>query len=358
MLGHPEPANRIAVWVKDVFPNLRHALDTSAGKISNTNLATAIMLASLEIIAPNTFEVAVPWQVHLNMARSMIIARGGPAAVNGKKDRVSYFLIRWFAYLDVLGNFSSTGNRANLAMFSPELYDFREDNDFQIDCVLGFSGYLASILARISDLARRCDNERIDDLHNIDPNWRPSPYIEQEAQRIQKDLQETRLHAFVTCPHKATDSDESAEMEATNEAFFWAGVIHFNRRILGLSQNSDDVQEAVDHVVEALEKVKKGGVAEACMLFPIFSAGCEAVDPALRSLICERVQSIEGSGMTQVRSLARVIQPRLTECVGSGSETTDGEGVGDGETVGDTGPGRILWLSYEHIWLAGSAITI
>jgi Fungal specific transcription factor domain len=306
LLKHPEPSNRIAIWVRDVFPNLRKALDDTAGRISNSNLATAIMLASLEIIAPNAFEVPVPWQDHLAIARGMIIARGGPRSVNRYKDRVSYFLIRWFAYLDVFGNFSSTGVRADQAMFSGDLYDFEDQDDFQIDCVLGFSGRLAGLLARAADLARRCDSERIDASGNLDESWQPPPDIIETARILKSDLLATRNVKYRLCPHRqpGTEFDvawEAMEMSATNEAFLWAGLIHLNRRVLAQPQDSEDVQQAVREVIGTLYRVRKGGSAEACLLFPLFTAGCEARDPSQRETILERVRSVEESGMTQVR---------------------------------------------------------
>src|SRR5271163_3251082 len=92
LLSHPEPANRIALWVRDVFPSLRHALDDlSNTEISNANLATAIMLTSLEIISPSAFGVSVPWQNHLSIARSIIRQRGGPHSIS-RQDPVMYFL--------------------------------------------------------------------------------------------------------------------------------------------------------------------------------------------------------------------------------------------------------------------------
>lgn len=84
LLNHPEPANRIAVWVQDVFPKLRASLASNNNQISNTTLAPAIMMASLEIISPNTFEVPISWQNHLTIARQMIIARGGPRSMDRK----------------------------------------------------------------------------------------------------------------------------------------------------------------------------------------------------------------------------------------------------------------------------------
>lgn len=112
LLRQPEPATRIALWVQDIFPNLRRALDDPS-EITNENLATAIMLASLEIISPKAFGVAVPWQKHLDTARQMIAARGGRQRMqtSSRGDKVSSFLWSWFAYLDVLGSLS--GGKAN-----------------------------------------------------------------------------------------------------------------------------------------------------------------------------------------------------------------------------------------------------
>ncbi len=80
LLHHPEPANRIAVYVKDVFPKLRHAVTTNE-PVSISTLATAIMLASLEILSPGAFGFGIPWQTHLSIARQMVIARGGPTPI-------------------------------------------------------------------------------------------------------------------------------------------------------------------------------------------------------------------------------------------------------------------------------------
>lgn len=112
LLGQPLPTIRIALWMQDVFANLRQALDDPARLITNGNLAAAIMLASLEIISPNAFGVTVPWQSHLDIARQMIDQRGGPKSMRlqGRNDKVTDFLWSWFAYLDVIGSLSGGEN--------------------------------------------------------------------------------------------------------------------------------------------------------------------------------------------------------------------------------------------------------
>jgi len=52
--------------------------------------------------------------------------------------------------------------------------------------------------------------------------------------------------------------------------------------------------------VESLDRVRRGSTAEACLLFPMFTAGCHAKGEGRRGRIMERLRSVEGSGMTQV----------------------------------------------------------
>ena len=306
LLNHPEPANRIAIWVRDVFPALRHALADSTGQISSSNLAAAIMLASLEIVSPDAFEVPVPWQLHLNIARKMIIARGGPRFAH-KKDKVSCFLSRWFAYLDVLGSLSGGTNDQPVSSGDYWSSDdnLDEEDDFQIDCLLGFTSRCISILAKVAELARRCDLERIDSDGNIVESWRPSLQVVQVAEKLRSDLQVARTHRYKGCPHRQSSSDiedgwGSLEMAATNEAFHWAGLIHLDRRVLGKRSEDQEVQNSVRQIVGTLFKVRKGGTAEAGLLCPMFAAGCDAIEMAQREIILERMRSVEGSGMTQV----------------------------------------------------------
>ncbi|KAL8705739.1 MAG: hypothetical protein Q9201_001173 [Fulgogasparrea decipioides] len=323
LLKHPEPATRIATWVKDVFPTLRRALEDPNHQISNSDLAAAIMLASLGIISPNAFEVTVPWQTHLTVARRMILARGGPESIH-RKDKVSYFLSRWFAYLDVLGSLSG-GIKNDQAFFSSGNYWTNDDSDddFQIDCLLGFTSRCVSILARIAELARQCDGERINpETGNINEEWQPSEGTVQKAEQLKLDLQEARMHRYKGCPHRPStptahrrkyrsgkgEEEEAGwgllEMVAVNESFHWAGLVHLNRRILGKKSSDLEVQIAVREIVSALYKVRKGGTAEACLLFPMFTAGCDAPEEGgQRGVIMERLRCVEETGMTQVSVL-------------------------------------------------------
>lgn len=307
LLNHREPCTRIALWVQDVFPSLRRALNDPTEQVSNTNLATAIMLASLEIISPNTFEVRVSWQNHLSTARSMLLARGQAGSVH-RKDRISYFLSRWFAYLDVLGSLSGGKNDQPLFIGNYWMDDEvdEEENSFQIDCLLGFTTRCISILAQVAELARICDSERIDSDGNIYEHWRPTDSVVAKAEKLKAELQEARTHRYPGCPHHHDGEDDadsrgSLEMEATNDAFHWAGLVHLNRRVLRKDSTDPEVQMAVMEIMDALHKVRKGSTAEACLLFPMFTAGCDALRREQRDEIMDRLRVVEGTGMTHVR---------------------------------------------------------
>jgi hypothetical protein len=275
--------------------------------ISNSTLAPAIMMASLEIISPNTFEVPISWQDHLMMARQMIIARGGARSLD-KHDRVAYFLSRWFAYLDVLGSLSGHKNDQPLGSFYWSSENASADEDYQIDCLMGFTNRCVGILARIAELAKQCEPHRIDESGNIRTGWRPEPEIVWQAEQIRKELEQGIRHppGFRGCNHRSADSDDSGgdwddiEIYATNEMFHWAGLIHLFRRVLGKPVTDPEVQNAVLQIVALLYKIRRGSTAEACLLFPMFAAGCDAVDEGHREKIMERLRSVEGFGIAQV----------------------------------------------------------
>jgi hypothetical protein len=320
LLKQPEPATRIALWVKDVFPNLRHALNDPNKIVSNANLATAIMLASLEIISPKAFGVSVPWQQHLLMARSMVSARGGVRSMYYERSDVSSFLLNWFAYLDVLGCLidgptdhppspactvqSAPDDRGKSGWLCE--YDFDAEEDYQIACLFGFTGRCITILANIAELARACDVERIDENNNIRPEWNPSEEIGARAEKLIADLEAARTNTRVqACPHLHSGGEaayqwDAREMIATNEAYHWAGLVHLHRRILGKSRKHADVKNAVSQIIGALYKVRKGSSAEFCLLFPMFTAGCDTQDEKQKEFIMDRFRSIEDFGMSQV----------------------------------------------------------
>jgi hypothetical protein len=336
MLAHAEPVNRIAMWVRDVFPKLRQSLAnaTHPSDITNSTLAPAIMMASLEIISPNTFEVPISWQNHLTMARQMIITRGGPRSMD-RADHAAYFLSRWFAYLDVLGSLSGNKNDQPLGSFYWSSDYASADEDFQIDCLTGFTNRCVGSLARIAELAKQVEPFRIGPDGSIREGFRPCGDIVEQANSIRRDLEEglSGSMAYKGCNHRSSSTSESEgawdaiEIYATNEMFHWAGLIHLYRRVLNLPSTDASVQHAVREIVGLLYKVRRGSTAEACLLFPMFAAGCDARDQGQREKIMERLRCVEGFGMVQVRR-ARGLMQRVWDTGRAWESLVEGEFFG------------------------------
>ncbi|KAL5121912.1 hypothetical protein ACEQ8H_000128 [Pleosporales sp. CAS-2024a] len=339
MLKHAEPSNRIAVWVQDVFPKLRQNLVENANDVSDNTLAAVIMMASLEIICSGTFEVPVSWQDHLTMARQMISARGGPRGMS-RQDDVAHFLSRWFAYLDVMGSLS--GGKTDMSLgysywsdddddkgdkgddsddSDKDVDDTKKkgvsDKDFEIDCLMGFTRRCIGSLARVSELAQTCEGHRLDGAGNVRSEWKPDAETMACAMRIRHELEqglflERRIRKG--CNHgssAATESEgawDATEIYATNEMFHWAGLIHLYRRVLGKAASDPEVQHAVREIVGLLCKIRRGSTAEACIIFPMFAAGCDTEDPSQRDKIMERLRRVEGFGMTHNTKVATLLQ--------------------------------------------------
>ncbi|KAK7522043.1 fungal-specific transcription factor domain-containing protein [Phyllosticta citriasiana] len=328
LLCHTEPSNRIAVWMQDVFPKLRMALE-GPDPVSNSILTTAIMLASLEIVSPNAFEVPIPWKSHLGTARQLIIARGGLQSLHRGVDESSYFLSRWFAYLDVLGSLSGSKNESPLGadylVLSPNdalLNDLNADD--QIDCLLGFTNRFVGTLARIASLAKQCELQRIDPHGHVRSKWQPSPDVVAAAEVLRAELRNgCEKVVYKACTHgdsrsnmnpaaasifaRKADAWDLEEIQATNSAFHWAGMLHLLRRVLGFPSAHHEVRHAVEQTLAALRKVRRGSTAEACLLFPIFSVGVEVETEEDRIAVRERMLAMEKIGLGQVGRARRLL---------------------------------------------------
>lgn len=339
LLGHPEPATRIAHWVQDIFPALRRALNDPNQSISNANIATAIMLASLEIVSPTAFGYQIPWQRHLGLARDLIASR--PDGIRWtrnwtQEDQVRAFLWSWLAYLDVMATFSGGRHDSSTTWILEYQKDEYEEEWDEIDCIMGVTTRGVYILAKIAELAKECDNLRAADAHAdvtevesasaAEPAsaaggpaarvrrqaWEPPKDIVTRAWALEDETNASMSRPPQPCKHLHASGNiarwERHEMAALNEAFHWAGLVHLHRRVLAKASGHADVQAAVLKIHACLGMVQLGGDAEACMLFPLFTAACETADPNMRLLVTQKMDSMGRSGFLQVARMRALIE--------------------------------------------------
>jgi hypothetical protein len=294
-LNHPEPANRIAHWVSNVFPTLRIALKDADQNITDNHLAAAIMLLSLKIISPSTFEVPITWQSHLKLARDLYLARGVQMAYPG--NRVGSFLSRWLEYIDIMGSLSCRDNEPPLFLYQSIVSACSTppaNDDFFIDCFTGYTAKTALLLSRLAKLVHQCEK-----ADSLDPDQRPPPDIVVEAESLLADFQVAENMARINSRHH--QEPVSDDMSAIDRSFRYAGLVHLHRRVLCHPSASAPVLEALDGLLEALGQLEPGASAEVGALFPLFTAGCETRDLQQRADLMERVKSLEKTGLKQVR---------------------------------------------------------
>lgn len=286
--------------MRNVFPSLRLALENTQEKITDSHLATAIMLLSLEIVSPSTFEVPIPWQSLLKLARDLFLARKSQMAYPG--NRIGAFLTRWLGYLDILGSLSCRRHLQPLLDYYSVLNTCTivEDwDEFAIDCMTGFTPRTGLFLMQLGGLVHQCDNERFDTMGEFLPDWQPSPDTVHRAGVLISDWEILDAHAHAYEKHYR--DCESSDIISIDRAFRYAGLVHLHRRVLGGATDSDAVSNALNGLMESVTAIQTGSAIEAGVLFPIFTAGCETQNFEQRAEIKERLETLEGIGMKQVR---------------------------------------------------------
>ncbi|KUI67295.1 Acriflavine sensitivity control protein acr-2 [Cytospora mali] len=321
LLNQPEPATRIALWVQDIFPALRRALNDPNQSISNANIATGIMLASLEIVSPTAFGYQIPWQRHLGLARELIASR--PDGLRWtrcwtQEDQVRAFLWSWLAYLDVLGTLSGGRGESSTAWILDYQKDDYEEEFDEIDCIMGMTTRCVYILAKIAELAKQCDSLRVSGTTAVDVvpamgrEWRPPNDIITRAWALEDEAKRSMALPPQPCKHLHASGDvarwDQVEMAALNESFHWAGLVHLHRRVLGKPSGHEDVQAAVLKIHSCIDCMPMGGKVEASLLFPLFTAACETADEKRRDLVRERLDSMARSGFLEVNKAKALIE--------------------------------------------------
>ncbi|KAL4916063.1 fungal-specific transcription factor domain-containing protein [Aspergillus aurantiobrunneus] len=307
LLDHPEPVNRIAHWVSNVFPSLRLALEDPQERITDSHLATAIMLLSLEVVSPSAFEVAIPWQSLLKLARDLFFARQNQIIYPG--NRVGAFLTRWLGYLDILGSLSCRFHQPPLLAYYSVLNTCSIVDDwdeFAVDCLTGFTPRTGLFLMQLGSLVHQCDNERFGSSGEFLPEWKPSQDIVLKAESLISDWETLDTHAHTHERHY--QDSESSDMIAVDRAFRYAGLVHLHRRVLGDSSDSGAVSKALNGLMQSVTVIRSGSAVEAGVLFPIFTAGCETQNLEQRIEIKERLEVLEGTGMKQIQNARALMQ--------------------------------------------------
>ncbi|QLQ81240.1 hypothetical protein HG537_0E05970 [Torulaspora globosa] len=315
MLGE---AGKELVKIIESLPDM----DQETGELT---LACILMLAGYCIFFGDN---KMRWTIHLGAARyilSSILGHTTPS--NGQKSVVvtycadpspRFFLIRWFAFMTVLGLLSSSP----LANTEPLVFDFSGLNQRcrTAKCKLDFESFEYNAGLRTTTLEMLMKTGKLIMAHESQ-----SCYAKQTnmlfGEAIELDYEIMRYFDSSESENRILASAKGDELLlATDLLFGLSGMLHLRRRIMNLPSSSKMVKDLVLRAARVLlDKVPSSGTALCSITSCIFVFGCECgpgsgLEP-LQPLFSSRLEQIELLGMPAT-SPARSV---MHECWEKGS---------------------------------------
>lgn len=315
---------------------------------SDSTLAIILLLSGYETVSSNDFE---KHRTHNIGASEIVSARVSKMVGTANEDStgaqilscfslshlrdesdIAYFLMRWFAYMDILGALAATKGRdkylrayKNRGKYSPIQNVFANDSNGtsstdpkrDIDYFVGFDTKLFRHFVNISLL--------IDEVNRYlaEPDARADAiplyiiangleiklqlmkdyeYGEERRSTIMDELIEAKLK-FKKPPSPTSSKNvkdlvhDDNILRATNKVFFDAALMNLYRRVFRLPRSSTIVQDLATEMAEILEYgIELTSPAEICSIFCHFCAGCETLDPEKRQFYFNRFSKLSIAG--------------------------------------------------------------
>jgi hypothetical protein len=289
--------------------SLRNLLSSQACNSNDVALATMLALGAGDVIAGG--ERPGSWRTHLKGAAAMIEANDGHISPGLQRDRMTplqLFLRRWFLSLEATTLLGSH-QRGVPKSYSTALKLSYELGPSFIDELCGFPPILVRIFGEFTTLAQESRQAR----HGI----AVANLLGQEALHVATstlglcirrgyDLLAELDHAqLIGAIHPTIESTLSVQQRndfhALTAAFHHSTAVHIHRRIIGTPSASLLVQSRLKAISELVFSVTfaRDACPGVAFLLPLFTAGCEAIEPADQQSIelsLVRMQTLYGMG--------------------------------------------------------------
>lgn len=313
---------------------------------SNQTLATVLLLSCFEVFNSKDFSRHRAHNIgarQIIKARSTVLTRahGDPDA--GTEKDMTFFLMRWFVYTDIIGALSSTTNSRDYLLTSGEstayeplesvtmlsdIDNMRNDDTRHpkrnIDYLMGFDIKFLPQFAKIIMLIREVNMllQQSAELPSIPLNiihkalevkealLQTRKHDEEEAFKQHEQLMELKLKLKSMLDISSPESpeeiinliQENDILRYTNKIFCDAGLIHLYRRVLLMPRESKLVQDLAMGIGESAKNyIESRSPADICCIFCLFTAGCEVLDSEMQQFFQLRFQNLAEMGNTNAR---------------------------------------------------------
>lgn len=326
----PPPHDILGKLLSRTFQGLTKALENENESKSDVTLTTSIMLASYDILV----ETTSTWKKHLHGARDIVVSRKltKPLLVNGSvgpkplgffkpgldESDITYFLIRWFAYFDVVGALSSSHSSAflstneNMAQLWA-VHDWSlarvKDGPVTVDLLLGLDLDIMPILSKVSYLIRERNRSNGNNDSLTSEAFQLANLMLSFCENYESQRKQFVNNYLSTTQELPIQIQMYSQVCAMNTTFCYAALIQLYRRALLLPTKSPFVQSVVQQATRVLDNcIPIGSRVESCMSFPIFATACEVMDEKVRDSYRKRLKGMERFGVGQVYSAIRTLE--------------------------------------------------
>ncbi|ODV94776.1 hypothetical protein PACTADRAFT_50637 [Pachysolen tannophilus NRRL Y-2460] len=281
----------------------------------------------------NEFNDILPAKVFPPVSGSISSKRSSSGLVSNQsfqESDVSFFLARWFAYIDVLAALCSSLkpqvgsqqqkvhfwrndqlNDINYGYSDTDESDEELDDDYAktekqvkvaVDMFLGFDLRYLPIFDSIITLIKEV-NVFLVKNNNCDPSNLHLP-ISLITRAIETKERLTKIFESSERRKKKYSDEAFANdkvLSATNKNYFQAGLLHLYRRVFLIPRDSTIVQSLCKSIANTTRKyIENCSSAEICSLFCMFIASAESLDADVRNFFYDRFtkQSSIGNHMS------------------------------------------------------------
>ncbi|KAF3037726.1 hypothetical protein E8E11_005086 [Didymella keratinophila] len=271
-LQSKDPSLRVQAYrhQRDAIHLLQALIQDPQQAHSESALATVLMMQVSARLFGDDDETNIA--NHLMGAKAMISRRGIDDWLNSSSAR---FLLSLFAYHDILSSVS----RAHRPLFD-------HDADFEAvegaDDMRGIAEVLL-VVARTSQLQHA--------IKTREAGGEGALTEEEDAmgRLLQQKLLDMQFDA------QRTESHDNSDISFTAEAYRHAAFIYLYRTWLGVGAPNPISVEHIQSCLMYLSRVDVTSPLISSHVWPLFSAGCEAVDPVQRQFVRERFQNMFAS---------------------------------------------------------------
>lgn len=325
----------------------------------DASLATVLLLSCYEVFVSKDLS---RHRAHTIGARQIVMARSQETCTPtvGNESDITFFLMRWFVYVDVIGALSATKNSENYLSAQPfevdrknayepakevecinETEEHYTDPKRDIDHILGFDIRFLPQFSEIAFLIRETDMYLSNNTGEItkipiELSTRALEVLDciardYEAGEKRRQIQLDEIMDYKT-QEKETESKSDSPpnfkslilqdniLRATNKVFYIMARINLYRRVFRVPRASALIQTLTNESMTTIrEYIESTSPADICTIFCSFTAACESLDVEAQDFFTERFSRLQKMGNHSAGLGLQI----MTKCWESGDDWLD-----------------------------------